>query len=94
MSLARQPLVQFVVTGAAIGLAYGLLGGWSGAGADRTVTTSAAEIARLFGAEFAADVVRRAAREWHGPILSGDGVYLVHIHDRIEAPMPAFEAVG
>ena len=47
MSLARQPLVQFLVIGAVIGLAYGLLGDWSDAGADRTVTISAAEIARL-----------------------------------------------
>ena len=46
-SLGRQPLVQFVVIGAIIALAYGLLGDWSGAGADRTVTISAAEITRL-----------------------------------------------
>lgn len=47
VSLARQPLVQFLVIGAVIGLAYGLIGDWSGAGEDRTVTISAAEVARL-----------------------------------------------
>jgi len=52
-----------------------------------------AEIARLFGAEFAADVVGLAAGEWHGPMLSGYGVHLVYIHGRIEPPMPAFEVV-
>ena len=52
-----------------------------------------AEIARLFGAEFAAQAVGLAAGEWHGPLLSGYGVHLVYIHNRIEPPMPAFEAV-
>lgn len=51
------------------------------------------EIARLFGAEFAADVIKLAAGEWHGPLLSGYGVHLVYVHDRVEPPMPAFEAV-
>ena len=46
MSLARQPLVQFVVIGGVIALAYGLLGDGSG-DVDRTVTISAGEIARL-----------------------------------------------
>ena len=52
-----------------------------------------AQIARLFGAEFAAEVVGLAPGEWHGPLLSGYGVPLVYIHDRIDPPMPAFEAV-
>ena len=52
-----------------------------------------AEIARLFGAEFAAEVVGLGAGEWHGPLLSGYGVHLVYIHDRVEPLMPAFEAV-
>jgi parvulin-like peptidyl-prolyl isomerase len=52
-----------------------------------------AQIARLFGAEFAAEVAGLAPGEWHGPLLSGYGVHLVYIHDRIEPPMPAFEAV-
>ena len=47
MNLLRQPLVQFLVIGAVIALAYGLIGDWWNAGADQTVTISAAEIARL-----------------------------------------------
>jgi len=52
-----------------------------------------AEIARLFGSEFAAGVVNLALGEWHGPVLSGYGVHLIYIHDRVDPPMPAFEAV-
>jgi peptidyl-prolyl cis-trans isomerase C len=52
-----------------------------------------AEIARLFGAGFAVEVMDRAAGEWHGPILSGYGVHVIYVHDRVEPPMPAFEAV-
>jgi len=52
-----------------------------------------AEISRLFGAEFAANVVGLAEGEWHGPMLSGYGVHLVYIHARIEPPMPSFESV-
>ncbi len=53
-----------------------------------------AEIARLFGAEFAAEVAGLAAGEWHGPLSSGYGVHLVYVHDRIEPPVPPFEAVA
>ena len=52
-----------------------------------------AEIARLFGAQFAANVVGLAEGEWHGPILSGYGVHLIYIHARVEPPMPSFESV-
>ncbi len=54
---------------------------------------SEAEIARLFGAEFAGEVMGLAAGEWHGPLLSGYGVHVVYIHDRLAPPMPEFEAV-
>ena len=54
---------------------------------------SAGVMLAMKSAEFAADVVGRATGEWHGPLLSGYGVHLVYIHDRIEPPMPAFEAV-
>lgn len=54
---------------------------------------SEAEIGRLFGAEFAAEVMGLAAGEWHGPLLSGYGVHVVYVHDRLEPPMPEFEAV-
>ena len=54
---------------------------------------SEAEIARLFGTEFAGEVMGLAAGEWHGPLLSGYGVHVVYIHDRLEPPMPEFEAV-
>ncbi len=47
MTLHRQPLLQLVVIGGAIGLLYGLLGNWSGGDSERTVTVSADEIARL-----------------------------------------------
>jgi peptidyl-prolyl cis-trans isomerase C len=32
-------------------------------------------------------------RLWHGPVLSGYGVHLVYVHDRLEAPPPSFDAV-
>jgi len=54
---------------------------------------SEAEIGRLFGAEFAAEVMGLAAGEWHGPLRSGYGVHVVYVHDRLEPPMPDFEAV-
>lgn len=52
-----------------------------------------AEIARLFGAEFAGSVMDLAVGEWHGPVLSGYGVHVLYLHDRVEPPMPSFAAV-
>jgi len=51
-----------------------------------------AELARLFGAEFARSVFGLEPKRWHGPVLSGYGVHLVYVHLRQSAPAPAFAA--
>jgi hypothetical protein len=52
-----------------------------------------AEIARLFGSEFAKSVMELKANEWHGPILSGYGTHIVYLHSRQESDPPAFDKV-
>jgi hypothetical protein len=51
-----------------------------------------AELARLFGSEFARSVFDLEPGRWHGPVLSGYGVHLVYVHLRQTAPPPAFSA--
>lgn len=50
------------------------------------------EIGKLFGQEFAEVVAGFEPGAWHGPLLSGYGVHLVYVHDRVTSPAPAFEA--
>ena len=45
--LARQPLVHFLVVGAAIAVLYGWLGGRDAVRADRTIRITSANISRL-----------------------------------------------
>lgn len=54
---------------------------------------SEAEIARLFGSEFARSVFGLEPARWHGPVLSGYGVHLVYVHQRQTAPPPDFALV-
>ena len=51
------------------------------------------DIQKLFGSGFAEAVVELTPEQWHGPVLSGYGVHLVYVHDRIEAPPPLFANV-
>ena len=51
------------------------------------------DISKLFGREFARSVFELEPGQWHGPVLSGYGVHLVYVHDRLQAPTPSFDAV-
>lgn len=52
-----------------------------------------AEVAKLFGGEFATQVAALPEGEWHGPMLSGYGVHLVYVLDRQQFPEPALSEV-
>jgi parvulin-like peptidyl-prolyl isomerase len=52
-----------------------------------------AEIARLFGAEFAAALVGQPTATWSGPIRSGYGAHLVRVESVIQGGMPALADV-
>ncbi len=52
-----------------------------------------AEIAKLFGGEFAKSIIELKTNKWHGPILSGYGTHIVYLHDRQESDPPAFDEV-
>jgi len=52
-----------------------------------------AEVARLFGAEFAAAVVGQPAGRWVGPIGSGYGAHLVRVDSIVSGGMPKLDEV-
>ena len=52
-----------------------------------------AEVARLFGAEFAAAVVGQPAGRWVGPIGSGYGAHLVRVESIVAGGMPKLDEV-
>ncbi len=52
-----------------------------------------AEIAKLFGRGFVENIAGLSTGVWHGPVLSGYGVHLVYVDERIEGMMPEFEVV-
>jgi len=52
-----------------------------------------AEIAKLFGNEFAISIIELKTKKWHGPILSGYGTHIVYLHNRQKSDPPAFEEV-
>jgi hypothetical protein len=54
---------------------------------------SEAEVAKLFGSEFARSVAALEPGRWHGPVLSGYGVHWVFVDQRTSAVMPSFESV-
>ena len=51
------------------------------------------DISKLFGSEFARNVMSLDLDQWHGPILSGYGTHLVYVTDRVESVEPNFEDV-
>ncbi len=55
--------------------------------------TSKSEIGRLFGLDFANELVLAPVNSWQGPIRSGYGQHLVYINDRIEGRMPSLDEV-
>ncbi|MGI9455128.1 MAG: peptidyl-prolyl cis-trans isomerase, partial [Aeoliella sp.] len=53
-----------------------------------------ADLAKLFGGEFASSIMTLEPEKWHGPVLSGYGTHLVYVHARLESPPPTFEQVA
>jgi len=51
------------------------------------------QVARLFGDDFAGDLFELDSGAWQGPIVSGYGVHLVRIADRVEGRMPDLDEV-
>ncbi|HXW07804.1 MAG TPA: peptidylprolyl isomerase [Vicinamibacterales bacterium] len=55
--------------------------------------TSRGDVARMFGDEFAAALLRIEPGRWTGPIRSGYGLHEVYVKERHEGRMPALEDV-
>jgi hypothetical protein len=51
------------------------------------------EIASLFGSEFAVSLTQLETGRWLGPVVSGFGLHLVFIEERVEANVPDLEVV-
>ena len=51
------------------------------------------DVARLFGEAFAAQLLEVAPEQWIGPIVSGYGLHVVRVHERIESKLPEFDEV-
>mgnify|MGYP001815087827 CR=1 FL=1 len=51
------------------------------------------DIRRRAGRGFAAAVMELEPGQWHGPVLSGFGVHLVYVLERIQSPAPALAEV-
>jgi len=49
--------------------------------------------AREFGRAFADRLGTLEAAAWHGPVVSGYGLHLVYVHDRVESRLPELEEV-
>ena len=54
---------------------------------------SEAEVAKLFGSEFARSVSRLEPGRWHGPVLSGYGLHWVYVEQRSPVVLQEFAAV-
>ena len=54
---------------------------------------SQSEAARYFGQQFADEIVSLEPGTWQGPILSGYGLHLVFVSERIEERMPTLDEV-
>jgi parvulin-like peptidyl-prolyl isomerase len=54
---------------------------------------SQSDMARLFGKDFAAALVRQASGTWVGPIASGYGVHLVRVESLAPGTTPTLEEV-
>jgi parvulin-like peptidyl-prolyl isomerase len=59
----------------------------------RYENASQTEVARLFGNDFAAALVRQPVGTWAGPIASGYGVHLVKLESLAPGGMPALADV-
>jgi peptidyl-prolyl cis-trans isomerase C len=53
-----------------------------------------ADLAKLFGGEFASSIMALEPEKWHGPVLSGYGTHLVYVQARLESPPPTYEQVA
>ena len=53
-----------------------------------------ADLAKLFGSEFARSLMELEPEKWHGPVLSGYGTHLVYVRERLEAPSPTYAQVA
>jgi hypothetical protein len=51
------------------------------------------EIARIFGEEFASEVLKVEPGRWTGPVRSGYGLHLVRVHRRDDGHVPTLAAV-
>jgi hypothetical protein len=51
------------------------------------------EIASLFGSEFAVSLTQLETGRWLGPVVSGFGLHLVFIEERVEANVPDLDVV-
>lgn len=51
------------------------------------------EVARTFGKDFADEIAQLPTSRWQGPVLSGFGLHLVYINDRVHGRMPALSDV-
>ena len=79
----------------------GKLGNWQDAEAlgdpfmdrDYYGDRSAEDMAKLFGSNFAREVVGLKTGQWQGPVESGYGWHLVFIDTSVAARMPAFEEI-
>ena len=103
MKLVREPLLHFLLIGAAIYLAYGLFAEPVQQTDDKTITVTAGEIEypqkdlieiqKQFGSGFTQSLAELTPNEWHGPVLSGYGVHLVYVQDVIQPPPPTLADV-
>ena len=54
---------------------------------------SLADVRSAFGERFAETLTDLALHDWQGPVVSGYGLHLVRVDEKIEARLPAFEEV-
>jgi hypothetical protein len=57
------------------------------------VSTTSSEVAKQFGAPFAARLPELALKKWQGPVESGYGVHLVHVSERTAGRLPELAEV-
>jgi parvulin-like peptidyl-prolyl isomerase len=50
-------------------------------------------VAKRFGGEFGAQLETVPLGQWTGPVVSGFGLHLVRVRERISAPPPSLEQV-
>ncbi len=57
------------------------------------VKASERDVASVFGAGFAGDVLALAGNDWTGPVASSYGLHLVRVDERVPARMPELEQI-